>query len=131
MLTNGHSYVTDAAGRVKDVSGELSLSKLDRNSYAQAAVGASGVAGDEGGHLIATALGGAGDRINILAQSFDLNRKEWRSMEKELQGFLAEGKSVEMKIGVAYATLSATRPSAFVVTVIVDGKSIIYPTFKQ
>ncbi|PIM52872.1 hypothetical protein CS062_12205, partial [Roseateles chitinivorans] len=39
VLTNGHSYVTDAAGRVKQVAGELSLEKMDRNLYAQLITG--------------------------------------------------------------------------------------------
>src|SRR5690606_22619115 len=44
-LDNGHVYVTDTAGRVKGVEGELSLSKMDRNAHQQCVVGKCGNAG--------------------------------------------------------------------------------------
>ncbi|WP_425612578.1 DNA/RNA non-specific endonuclease [Xylella fastidiosa] len=41
-----------------------------------------GEVGDEGGHLIASSLGRAGDRINLVSQASALNRIGWRKMEK-------------------------------------------------
>ena len=80
----------------------LSLNKMDSNQYQQGCAGASGCAGDDGGHLIASALGGAGDRVNIVPQASTLNRGEWKAMENELAGYLKEGKSVSVKIEVGY-----------------------------
>nr|WP_236101090.1 DNA/RNA non-specific endonuclease [Pseudomonas argentinensis] len=57
-LSNGHVYVTDSAGRVSSVSGKLDLNKMDRNKYQQCQVGRCGNPGDDGGHLIASSLGG-------------------------------------------------------------------------
>nr|WP_252374380.1 DNA/RNA non-specific endonuclease [Hydrogenophaga sp. 2FB] len=59
---------------------------MDRNGYQQACAGKCGEVGDEGGHLIAAALGGAGDRINIVPQDSTMNRGEWRAMEREWPG---------------------------------------------
>jgi hypothetical protein len=58
--------------------------------------------GDEGGHLIASAQGGAGDQINIVPQDRTLNRGAWRDMEKYLKQELDAGKSVTTKIEAGY-----------------------------
>ncbi|WP_368372854.1 DNA/RNA non-specific endonuclease [Roseateles chitinivorans] len=80
---------------------------------------------------MATVLGGAGDRINIVPQSFALNRGAWRDMEKELQGLLKDGKSISMKIDIPYPSKGGPRPNEFLVTAIVDGIPKTFPVFKQ
>ncbi|WP_234265185.1 DNA/RNA non-specific endonuclease [Hydrogenophaga sp. NFH-34] len=130
VLDNGHAFVTDAGGRVKEVTGDLSLNKMDRNQYQQGCAGASGCAGDDGGHLIASALGGAGDRVNIVPQASTLNRGEWKAMENELAGYLKEGKNVNVKIEVEYPAGGGVRPNKFEVTINVDGESVVRE-FKQ
>ncbi len=77
--------------------------------------------GDEGGHLIAASLGGAGDRINIVPQAATLNRGDWRSMEDEFRAALREGKTVNVSIEVAYPPNGGVRPSEFFVTAVIDG----------
>lgn len=57
---------------------------------------------DDGGHLIASSLGGAGDRVNIVPQASTLNRRYWKKMENQLRQDLKDGKSVDVKINVAY-----------------------------
>lgn len=126
-LDNGHVYLTDAAGRVKSVEGELSLGKMDRNTYQQCGTGKCGEAGDEGGHLIAAALGGAGDRINLVPQSQLLNRGDWRSMERAFQNALKEGKKVSVKIEVGYPPNSGVRPNAFIVEASINGSVRRFP----
>jgi filamentous hemagglutinin len=79
------TYITDDAGRVKAVEGSLSLEKMDRNTYQQLCAGQSGCVGDDGGHLIASSLGGAGDRVNIVPQASTLNRGDWKDMENYLR----------------------------------------------
>jgi filamentous hemagglutinin len=122
MLDNGHTYITDDAGRVKAVEGSLSLDKMDRNGYQQICAGQSGCVGDDGGHLIASSLGGAGDRINIVPQAATLNRDDWRAMEREFAGYLKEGKSVTVKIDVGYPASGGVRPSEFTVAALINGE---------
>jgi filamentous hemagglutinin len=125
VLDNGHAYITDSSGRVKEVTGNLSPTTMDRNTYQQGCAGKSGCAGDDGGHLIASSLGGAGDRINIVPQAATLNRDDWRAMERELAGYLKEGKSVSVKIDVGYPASGGVRPNSFEVTINVNGKTLI------
>jgi filamentous hemagglutinin len=124
VLDNGHAYITDSSGRVKEVTGNLSPTTMDRNEYQQGCAGKSGCVGDDGGHLIASSLGGAGDRINIVPQAATLNRDDWRAMERELAGYLKEGKSVSVKIDVGYPASGGVRPDIFKVVATVDGKKI-------
>lgn len=95
---------------------------MDRNGYQQGCVGKCGVIGDEGGHLIAASLGGAGDRINIVPQSAILNRNNYRAMEKELSEAVSSGKKVSVKIEVGYPDGSGPRPNKFVVLANINGK---------
>lgn len=86
--------------------------------------------GDDGGHLIASALGGAGDRINLVPQASTLNRGSWRAMEREFQQALKDGKSVSVKIEVGYPAGGGVRPSEFTVVADIGGKPY-KRTFKQ
>jgi hypothetical protein len=129
-LDNGHKYLTDTEGRVIEVTANLSPKKMDRNNYQQLCAGASGCAGDEGGHLIAISLGGAGDGINIVPMSETLNRSAWKAMERELATNIQEGKMVNLKINVEYSNSNATRPSQFQITITTDGEGV-FREFKQ
>ncbi|WP_409515241.1 DNA/RNA non-specific endonuclease [Acinetobacter sp.] len=61
-LSNGPTYMTDNIGRVNQVDGELKLTTMDRNTYQQnCADKCVNATGDDGGHLIASSLGGAGN----------------------------------------------------------------------
>ncbi len=75
--------------------------------------------------MIATALGGSGDRINIVPQDKTLNRQEWRAMEISLKKEIDAGKAVSMKIDVGYPSGGGMRPNEFTVTMNVDGKNVI------
>ncbi|MDM0030449.1 DNA/RNA non-specific endonuclease [Variovorax saccharolyticus] len=86
---------------------------------------------DDGGHLIAASLGGAGDRINIVPQASTLNRGDWRAMENEFRTALNKGQAVSVKIDMVYPLGGGARPSEFRVVATVDGKPIVYPPFKQ
>ena len=124
MLDNGHAYITDAAGRVKEVTGDLNLTAMDRNLYQQCTTGKCGNVGDEGGHLIASSLGGAGDKINIVPQAATLNRGDWKAMESQLRDALNAGKDVSVKIEVGYPSSSGVRPSEFKILAKIDGKVV-------
>lgn len=97
---------------------------MDRNGYQQCTTGKCGNPGDEGGHLIASSLGGAGDKINIVPQAQLLNRGDWKAMENSLRKELEAGKKVTVKIEVGYPTVGGVRPNEFRVTAIVNGEEI-------
>lgn len=124
VLNNGHAYVTDTTGRVKEVSGTLDLTTMDRNLYQQCTTGKCGNVGDEGGHLIASSLGGAGDKINIVPQAATLNRGDWRDMERYFKQELDAGKAVSVKIDVGYPPGGGVRPSEFKILATIDGKVV-------
>jgi hypothetical protein len=127
QLNNGHAYQTDASGRVAKVEGELSLTTMDRNNYQQCTTGKCGNPGDEGGHLIASSLGGAGDKINIVPQAQLLNRGDWKAMENTLRKELDAGKKVTVTIEVGYPSAAGARPNTFFVTAIIDGEPRYFP----
>lgn len=105
VLANGHSYVTDAAGRVTRADATLDLAKLgsgDRNVYQQVVSGRIGGEGYDGGHLIGTLFGGAGERINLVPQLSSVNRGDFRVMEKEWADALVAGKTVKVEVSPAY-----------------------------
>ncbi|WP_417312277.1 DNA/RNA non-specific endonuclease [Ectopseudomonas khazarica] len=95
---------------------------MDRNTYQQCKVGHCGNPGDDGGHLIASSLGGAGDKINIVPQASTLNRGDWKAMENSLRKELEAGKAVSVKIEVKYPPGNGVRPSEFKVYAMMDGE---------
>lgn len=107
---------------MKEVSGQLDLNKMDRNGYQQCVTGQCGNVGDEGGHLIASSLGGAGDKINIVPQAATLNRNDWRDMERYFAQELKAGKEVSVKIDVGYPAGGGVRPNQFTVVADIGGK---------
>jgi filamentous hemagglutinin len=126
VLDNGHTYVTDTSGRVNAVVGELDLKKMDRNTYQQCVAGKCGDIGDQGGHLIAATLGGAGDRINLVPQSATLNNGPWKTMENEFKAAIESGKKVSIKIDVGYPPGGGVRPNEFKVFATIDGVVVPY-----
>lgn len=130
VLDNGHTYVTDAGGRVNAVVGDLDLTRMDRNTYQQCATGKCGNPGDQGGHLIAATLGGAGERINLVPQAATLNNGPWKVMENEFKAALDAGKKVSVKIEVGYPPGGGVRPNEFFVTAVIGGVTREFP-FRQ
>ena len=104
---------------------------MDRNTYQQSVVGKSGEAADQGGHLIASALGGAGDKINLVPMDKILNNGSWKTMETSLGKALEQGKSVSVKIDVGYPASGGNRPSEFRVEAKINGNIVEFPVFKQ
>jgi hypothetical protein len=123
-LSNGHVYRTDSLGRVSEVEADLAKVRMDRNPYQQCVTGKCGEIGDQGGHLIAATLGGAGDRINLVPQAAILNQGPWKAMENEFRKALEAGKEVKVKIEVGYPSGGGVRPNSFKVTAVVDGATI-------
>lgn len=117
-----HKYTTDADGRTTNVTSTITEYDLDtgvRNGYQQGKVGSCGL-DDEGGHLIATKLGGPGEKINLVPQNMNLNRGNWKRMENRWEKAAAEGNKVEVDIDVIY-DVDSQRPKSFIVTETIDG----------
>ncbi len=118
-------YHTDANGRVETVRTTIRDKDLDagvRSCYQQSKVGNCGLDDDEGGHLIATKLGGPGEAINLVPQNMNLNRGKYREMEKEWAKAAAEGKEVDVAIKMKYDDpLNPGRPTSFTVEAYIDG----------
>ncbi|KAI95293.1 FhaB [Rhodomicrobium udaipurense JA643] len=123
-------YHTDDLGRVKDVDVDLSLIKRDRNTKAQSAVGHSGEPGDQGGHLVASSLGGSGDKINLVPQNGNLNTGAWKRMEDRWREALQDGKPVHVKIENVYDG-SSIRPESFNITYRIGNDRPVEVTFRN
>ncbi|MGE4457596.1 MAG: DNA/RNA non-specific endonuclease, partial [Arcobacteraceae bacterium] len=131
QLDNGHTYVTNTNGNVDFVEADLSKITMDRNNYQQSNVGRSGNIGDQGGHLIASSLGGAGDKINLVPMASVLNNGTWKKMESDLAKALDAGKNVSVKIDVGYPDGGGVRPNSFTVNYSIDGGKPITKEFEQ
>jgi filamentous hemagglutinin len=120
LLNNGHAYTTDTLGRVTKAEGLLDVAKADRNNWQQAAAGHAGGDGYDGGHLIATLFGGAGEKINLVPQLATVNRGEFRVMEGEWAMAVLEGKTVKVEVVPLYAGANKT-PTEIVARWWIDG----------
>ncbi len=103
VLDNGHSYFTDAVGRVTRAEGVLDLQKVGRNTYQQVIAGHIGGQGYDGGHSLATLFGGAGEKINLVPQLRGINRGEFRTMEAEWAQAILDKKVVRVEVSPLYA----------------------------
>ena len=103
LLDNGHAYMTDALGRVSKAEGLLDVAKMDRNAYQQLMAGKVGGEGYEGGHLLATLFGGAGEKINLIPQLSTVNRVEFRAMERTWADAIRAGKEVRVEVSPIYS----------------------------
>ncbi|MDJ0754742.1 MAG: DNA/RNA non-specific endonuclease [Ardenticatenaceae bacterium] len=109
---NGYYYETDQYGRVIEASGELRLDTAARNTRQQVEVGHEGVprpngneygVTDDGGHLIGSRFGGAGEAINMLPQNSALNRNgRWKQLENFWAERINAGETVHVEISPIY-----------------------------
>ena len=119
-----HRYTTDNLGRTTNVKTKISEKDLDtgiRNCYQQGKAGACGLPDDEGGHLVATKIGGPGEKINLVPQNMNLNRGEWKKMENEWAKRAANGENIEVEIEIIYDG-DGVRPEKFIVNQVFDGE---------
>ena len=121
-------YETDESGRVNRVSGELDLTKRDRNTYQQSKAGKAegikdGLTDDDGGHLIASIFDGPGEQINYAPMNSNLNRDAWKRMENQWAEALDSDppKTVKVDIEPIYDG-DNKRPEVFEVVFWVDGE---------
>jgi predicted RNA-binding protein YlqC (UPF0109 family) len=118
-----HRYTTDEHGRTTSVKSTIREDDLDtgiRNCYQQGKAGSCGLDDDEGGHLIATKVGGPGEKINLVPQNMNLNRGKWKKMENEWAKRAANGENIEVEIEIIYDG-DNPRPEKFIVKEVYDG----------
>ena len=126
-------YKTDKLGRVDNVTAKLESKVTGRNAAQQVRSvyqkdgNWSGkmpdgrvAPKDDGGHLIANVLGGAGEQINYVPMLRNLNRGAYKNMENTLVKAAKEGKEVCMDIKLIYKG-SSKRPDKLIVHYTIDG----------
>ncbi|EOW4654480.1 DNA/RNA non-specific endonuclease [Proteus mirabilis] len=128
QVDGNKTYKTDSQGRVETVEAKLSLNSNDRNTYQQCKVGKCGVAGDKGGHLIATIFTGPGEKLNIVPMNSNLNRSEWKKMENSWVKALKDNKEVDVKIEPIYSG-NSERPVKFNVRYTIEGERPVIKNF--
>jgi filamentous hemagglutinin len=129
-VNDRYDYHTDSLGRVEKVEGKLTLDLMDRNTYQQCVAGKCGNVGDEGGHLIASIMGGPGERLNLVPMDGNLNKGVWKKLENEWAAALKEGKQVQVRIEPAYNG-NSVRPDRFTVTYQVGNERPIKKDFNN
>ena len=99
----GYTYRTDELGRIISCEGTLQKGLAERNKYAQRTVGGKDrLPDDEGGHLIASIFKGSGDIDNLVPMDSNLNKGEWKKLEKDWKDALDNGDEVKVKITPIY-----------------------------
>ena len=103
------------------------MGTAERNLYSQRTVGGiDHLAGDDGGHLIASMFKGSGDIDSLVAMHKSVNRSggEWYSMEKQWRDALSEvppRRVSDVKIEPVYLN-DSLRPASFNVSYQVEGE---------
>ena len=117
---NNYIYKTDELGRQCGATACLQLKKHDKRK-GNVGKPADKLPGDEAGHLFADMFGGSRFLDNLVAQSFNVNRSEYRKMENIWQRALKDGKSVYVDIDLNYEG-NSFRPTSFDITYYIDGE---------
>jgi DNA/RNA non-specific endonuclease len=81
-------------------------------------VGTWGIAGDQGGHLIPTALGGWGGRANIVPQNGSMNMGPWKIIES-IPSICSKRWTTTYIVTPGYASPLDVRPARFDLTITV------------
>lgn len=77
--------------------------------------------GDDAGHLFGDLFGGSPKLDNLVSQARDVNRKEFRKIEREWEAALRKKQKVSVEIKIDYET-GSSRPTEFTVKYSIDGK---------
>ena len=117
---NNYIYKTDELGRQYGATACLQLKKHDKRK-GNVGKPAGKLPGDEAGHLFADMFGGSRFLDNLVAQSFNVNRSQYRKMENTWQRALKDGKSVYVDIDINYEG-NGFRPTSFDITYYIGGE---------
>ena len=131
VVGDKHVFVTDHKARTSEVHiPQLERGDAARSASIQSSVGRAAGPGHDGGHLIANAMGGGRERINIVAMLEELNRSgsseygrvsnSFYKFEKDLLAAVDRGSDVSLDLYATYGDSST--PSRLQAQGIVDGK---------
>lgn len=132
-IGDNHYYKTDELGRVDNVTAKLEAKITGRNvdeqirsvyqkdgNWSGKMLDGRTTQRDDGGHLIANVLGGAGEQINYVPMLANLNRGAYKNMENTLVKALNQGKQVCIDIRLIYKG-NSKRPDKLIVHYTIDG----------
>lgn len=121
---NGSRYRTDGHGRIVEVEASPKYTKDNtRDSGEQREVGGDARRdADDGGHLLASILGGSEGSENLVPMRSTVNRGDYKKMEYEIAKALQEGKDVKLHIEIEYEG-DSRRPSKIKARYETDGKT--------
>jgi LysM repeat protein len=120
---NGYDFYIDAAGRTREVQGNLTLAPTQRRSRRsqREAGGTDRRPKDQGGHYIARRFNGPLERFNHFAQDGSFNNGEYRRLENIWAAEIGRGRLVTVSITPEYEGVSQ-RPYAIRIIYRVDGR---------
>lgn len=127
-ISNGNTYKTDDKGRITECDAHLNkiTQEGERNQKDQLDVGGEErQEDDDGGHIIARILGGAGGIENIVPMRKTINRGDYKKMENEIKEAIEDGKPVDVKVNVEYSDDNSKRPSKIEVKYTIDDKKTV------
>lgn len=122
------SYKTDSWGRV--IRTEFTIDK-DYLSYPNlynakdiTAAGKlkGGLAGDDGGHLLAQQFGGSSTVLNVVPMKSSVNKGEYKKLEELWRKAADNGKVVKAKVNLKYGNSKSERPDWIEVVYEIDGE---------
>lgn len=127
-ISNGNTYKTDDKGRITECDAHLNkiTQEGERNQKDQLDVGGEErQEDDDGGHIIARILGGAGGIENLVPMRKTINRGDYKKMENEIKEAIEDGKPVDVKVNVEYSDDNSKRPSKIEVKYTIDDKKTV------
>lgn len=117
---NGYKYETDDNGRIEHVEGNLYMKDGDRASLNADVEDME--EGDDRGHIVADRFNGSNKIDNLVAQSSEVNRGEYKALENELAKAVDEGHDVHVEYEIYYDEESESkRPEEITVKYTIDG----------
>lgn len=125
---NGYRYATDSKGRITSSEGLLHLKTHEDRLTIHDTMEKIGKGFqqlfDDRGHLIGDRFDGSAGMENIVAMNAEVNRGAYANIEWRCADALKQGKEVFYKVEPVYEG-SSHRPSAFVITDIIDGEETV------
>ena len=113
--------MTNSEGLIKFArADELKLKEHEKRlSHSRKTLGK--LAGDDAGHLFGDLFGGSPKLDNLVSQARDVNRKQFRKIEKEWEAALNNKQKVSAEIRISYDP-GSSRPTEFIIKYSIDGE---------
>ena len=127
----GVVYKTDSWGRI--VSSEFKIDKnyiSNPNLYNAKDITAAGklkggLAGDDGGHLLAQQFGGSSTVLNVVPMKSSVNKGEYKKVEELWRKEADKGRIVKANINLKYGNSVSERPTWIEIKYEIDGEKYV------